>query len=115
MVNVDVVGSQAFEACVAGMYKMEPARAHLIRPVAHREGGLGRDQYLIAPAGDCLTQDFFRHPVRVSVRGIEEIHARIEADVYQARGLGDISGSPSFEKFVAAAKGRCAEAKCRHL
>ncbi len=94
---------------------MKPPGAEIVRTFSHGEGGFGRDQHLVTTAGNRLTQNFFRHPLRVDIRSIEEVHPRFQTDVHQARSLGDIRRSPRFEELTPTAKGRCAEAEHRHL
>src|SRR5271168_1217291 len=56
MVDVDVVGSQALEAGLTGMYQVQPAGADIVGSVAHGEGGFRGYQNLVPAAGDRLTQ-----------------------------------------------------------
>src|ERR1700740_3321665 len=85
---------------------MMTRRAQIVRARgrAHAERGFGRDQDLLAPAGDRLAENGFGKSVRVNVSRVEEIHARFEADVDQARGLVHIACAPGAEEFVAPAK-----------
>ena len=72
-------------------------------------------QLALAPAGDCLPENFFGSPLRINVRGVEEIHSRVETYVDQACGFGHIGRPPSFEKVAFTAKCRRSEAEHRHL
>jgi len=90
-------------------------RAHFVRPVAHPEGGLGRDQHLVAPALQRLAQDLLRHALAVDVGGVEEIDPGLKTQIDHAAGLGDIGAAPALEELVGAAEGGGAEAEHGNL
>jgi hypothetical protein len=109
VVNVDVIDTEAAETAFAGLDQVIARRADIVGTVAHGEGGFRGDENAVAFAGDGFAKDFFGEAARINVGSVEEVGARVEADVYKARGFGNVAGAPGFEEFVAAAE--CAGAK----
>ncbi len=60
---------------------------------------------------DGLAEDLFREAVGVDVGGVEEVDARLHADVDELARLVDVGFAPGLEKLVATAKGSSAEAE----
>src|ERR1700690_3767316 len=90
-------------------------RADIVGAVAHGESGFGGDEKAVAFTGDSFAEDFFGEAAGVDVCGVEEVDAGFEADVNEARGFGDVTGAPGFEKFVAAAERAGAETENGNL
>ncbi|MNC58847.1 hypothetical protein D3C75_1086100 [compost metagenome] len=88
--------------------------APIVRTVAGRQAGLGRDQHLVAAALDGLAQDFFGGAVGIDVCGVEQVDPGLQADVDQAAGLGHVAVAPGAEQGAGTAEGARAEAEDRH-
>ena len=81
--QVDIVGAEPPQRVVHRLDQARARGADIVRPVAHRQRGLGRDQHRVAPALDRLAEHLFRRAVRIDVGGVEEVDAGFEADVDQ--------------------------------
>src|ERR1700749_329506 len=106
VVDVDVVRSQTFQACFAGVHQVMTAGTEIIWAVPHGEGGFGGQQNLVTAAGDRLTENFFGSSLRVNVRSVKQVDTCLKTDVDQARGFGDIGGPPSPKELALTAKCR---------
>src|ERR1700733_6626215 len=115
VIDVDEIGAQAPQAGLAGCKEMMAGGAEIVRAIGHAESGLGRDQDLVAAAGEGFPQNLFGQAFRVNIRRVEQVDARFQADVHQAGGFGDIACSPGSEKVAATAKGAGTEAELRNL
>src|SRR3546814_16872585 len=72
--------------------------APVLRAVAYRQAGLGRDQHRVAAPLDRFAQNLFGRAVRIYVGGIEQGDPGVETDVDQPPSLGRIAGAPSAEQ-----------------
>ncbi len=110
VIDVDVVRTQPAQAGFASADKMIARRSQIVRAglISHAESCLGRDQYIVAAAGNCFPKNCFGESVGVDVGRIEEIHARFQADIDKASCLGHVACAPGFKEFVSATK--CARA-----
>ena len=115
VINVDVIGAEPPQAGFASLNQMVARRSHIVRPLAHAEGRLGGDQDLVATSVDGLAEDRFRQAVRIDIGGIEQIDARVEADIDEPRRLRDVAGAPRLEKLGSAAKRSRAETQHRNF
>ena len=62
-----------------------------------------------------MAEDFLGEAFGVDVGGVKEIDARVEADVDQASGFGNVAGAPGFEEFGAAPERAGAETENGNL
>ncbi|MDT4849327.1 hypothetical protein FQZ97_834450 [compost metagenome] len=110
--QVDVVGAQPLQRRIDRLHEVMARRAHVVRPLAAAEGGLGRDQQPVTrPALDRLAQHRFGGAARVDVGAVEHVHAGVHADVDQRARLGHVGAAPRAEKLALAAEGAGAEAQ----
>jgi hypothetical protein len=84
-------------------------------PVAPAEGRLRRDQRLVPPALERLSEDLLGDALRVHVGRVEHREPRVEADVDEPRGLGDVGGAEALEHLRGAAERARAEREQRDL
>src|SRR3546814_8662706 len=94
---------------------MVARRADIVRAITHAQRGLGRHDHPVAPALDRRAEDRLRSAVGIHVGGIEEIDARVEADVDDASRLFDVGVAPGAEQRSLAAEGTGAEAEREYL
>jgi len=94
---------------------METRRTLAVRVVSHREGRLGRDQDLVPPSLDHLTENLFREALGIDLCRIEEIDAGIEAEIDHAGSRRDIGLTEMTKELAAAAETGGAEAEDRNL
>jgi hypothetical protein len=115
VVDVDVVDAKAAKRVFAGLNQVIARRADIVGTVAHCESSFRGDENAVAFAGDGFAEDFFREAARINVGGVEEIDARVETDIDEARGFGNVAGAPGFEEFVAATERAGAQTKNGNL
>jgi len=112
MVDVDVVGSQAFEGALNLLEDVVTGRAYVVLTRAKAEGGLGGDEDALAgKVFDGLTQNLFGETIGVDVGGVEEVDTSFDADVDELAGLCDVGLTPGFEELIASTEGSGAEAE----
>jgi hypothetical protein len=110
--QVDVVGAQALERAVDSLHEVMARRAHIVRPLAAAEGGLGRDQQPVArPAFDRLAEHRLGCAGRIDVSAVEHVDACLEADVDELARLGHVGAAPRAEELALATEGAGAEAQ----
>src|SRR5262245_65144768 len=100
VIDVDVIDAEPPQACVTGFEQVVARRADVIRAIAESKGRLGRNQELVALALYGLAQNFLGKSIRVDVRCIEDVDARVQAETDEAPGLLYSGGSPCLEKFI---------------
>src|SRR5690606_37146698 len=61
-----------------------------------------------------LAENLLRRAARVAVSRIERVQAGLQADVDQARGLGDVAAAPRLEELALPAEGTGAQAEHGH-
>src|SRR5580693_1992401 len=93
---------------------METRGADIVRAGTAAEGGLRRDEHLLASATNRGAEYFFGAAGRIDVGGIEQGETRLETDRDQARGFLDARRTESLER-TGAAHGGGAEAQNRNL
>ena len=113
VVDVDVVGVEALEACIALLDEMVARRADVILALAHAEGGLGREQHLVAAAFDRLTEDLFSQAMRIYICHVKKVDACVHAYRNEASSFVDVGLAPCLEECIAAAEGSDAEGEHR--
>ena len=87
LVEVDVVGAEPAQAGLA-LADDPPARvAVMFGSVAHRAVHLGREDDVVAAAGERLADDLLRLAGGVHVGGVDEVDAGVE------RGVDDLDAS----------------------
>ena len=112
--QVDIVGAQPLEAGLAGCDQMMARRADVVRHRSHPEARLGRDQELVAAAGDRLAENLFGKAGRIGIGTVEQGDAGIERDVDHAGGFVDLGLTPDLQLFAGAAESGGAETKDGH-
>ncbi|MCY1508739.1 hypothetical protein D9M68_430590 [compost metagenome] len=113
--EVDVIGAEPLEGVVDAFDQARSRRAGIIRPVAHRQRDLGRNQHGIAPSLDRGAEHALGGAVRVDVGRVEEVDAGFQRNVDQSSRFGCVAVAPGAEKRPLAAEGPSAEAPGRHL
>jgi hypothetical protein len=89
LVEVDVVGAQPPQRMVDLGHDRLAGQPLPVRAGTHRVAQLGRDDDVVA-VGEVLeraAEDLLAGPVRVHVRGVEEVDARLERVLDQGPGL----------------------------
>ena len=98
LVQVDVVGTQAFQAGPHPVHDVRPAQTPVIRAAAHRIVNFGGDHHLFTPGkvAHGAAQNLLARAQRVHVSGVKEIDAHIErrADKWPALVLGQHPVAP---------------------
>ncbi|OWK23738.1 hypothetical protein AJ87_29390 [Rhizobium yanglingense] len=90
LIEIDDIGLQALEACLAGRDQVLARRARIVRAVAHREARLSRDQHaVLALAAEDFAKNFLRDAGRIDIGGVDQVDARIEAQIDKAAGFGN--------------------------
>ncbi len=65
-------------------------RTGVVRPIAHREAGLGGDQHaVLALAAENLAKDFLGGAGRIDIGRVDQVDAGIEAHIDEAAGFGN--------------------------
>ena len=80
LVEIHEIRAEAFEAGVDGMKDMFSRQPLVVRIVAHRIKDLRGNHHAVAAQReipDCPPRDLLAHPVRVHVRGVEEVDPQI--------------------------------------
>ena len=111
-VEVDVVGAQAAQAGLARLDQVLARESNVMRRGAHAHEGLGRQDEVVAPAHQRLAEDLLGGAERIDVGGVERRHARLAADVEDARRVGDAQVAHLAET-IPSADGHRAEAEDR--
>jgi hypothetical protein len=88
---------------------MLPRGADIVRVRTKPKKAFGRDECLTAAPFQSFAQDLFRRALRIGVRGIEEIHAGIEAHADQASRFFNVACADAFKNFVGAPESSCPE------
>ncbi len=115
LVEVYYIRPEAPQARLAGLDQMMPRQPSIIRPVSHRKTRLGRDQdSAFTLAVERRADDLLRCTVRIDVRRIDQIDARIDAHVDLPARLIEAHFADA-RKFSLAAHCHCAERDGRHL
>jgi len=118
VVDVDVVGAEASERGFTGGDEVIARGAEIIGKFGRgysAEGGLRRDEELVASAFDGSAENFFGGSVGVAVGSVEEVDAGIEAEGDEIFCFFELGGAPGFEEFVGAAESAGAEGKFRNF
>jgi len=96
--EIDIVRAEPAQRVLDTLDQSRARRARIVRPLAHRQAGLGRDDHLIAPALDRRTQHLLRSAVRINIGGIEQIDPGFQADIDEPPCLIDVRIAPGAEK-----------------
>ena len=113
--QVDMLGAEAPERRLHRVDQMVARAAHLVGALAGAEGGLGRDQHLVAPALDRRPQHLLGGACGIDVGAVEHREPGLEADIDQARRFGHVRAAPGLEELALAAEGAGAEAQHGHM
>lgn len=113
--QIDVIGAKSRQRGIDRPHQTLPRRTSIVRTIAHRQAGLGRDQEPIAPGLDGRAKPFLRCAVRIDVRGIEQGDTGIETDVDQPPRFFHAAVAPGGEQRSFAAERAGAEAQCGNL
>src|SRR5471030_463855 len=115
LVEVDHIGPETAQARLASLDQMMPRRAPVIRTVAHRKACLGGDQHAaLAFSAERLADDFFRRTIRIDIRRIDQVDARVDAHVNLPAGLVEADFA-DVRKFALAAHRHGAKCDGRYL
>ena len=55
-------------------------------------------------AGDRFAENRLREAVGINVRRVEQVYARFQADIHEARSFCNVARSPRFEELASTAK-----------
>ena len=105
MVDVDVVRAQTAQAAFERLAQMGARRTLIVWPGAGRKSGFGGDEHLVALAFERLPEDLFRSPLRIAVGGVEQVDARVEAEIHQSASFVDFSCAHCLEEARSSAEG----------
>ncbi len=106
MIDVDVVRFEPLQATFNLSGQVLPRRANVVRPLPELKSRLCGNQYALSrQVLDRLAKNLLRTPLRVYVRGVKEINARIHADIDETRRFRDIGIPPCLKKLVSTAEG----------
>ena len=94
LVEIDVIGPQPPQACLALRDDVETGQSLIVRPGAHRKPDLGRNNQPVAPAVERFAENLLRSSLRIGVGGVHRVDARIEADVEQALRARNVGRAP---------------------
>src|SRR4051794_29108731 len=90
LVEVDIVGAEALQLVVDGVTQMLAADADLVRPLAHLEAELGRDDDIraLGIAEQALAHDRPAGAEIVGIGRVEEIDPDVEGALEERPALG---------------------------
>ena len=88
LVEIDVVGLQAFQARLDGPQHVHPCRAGPVEVVAHRQAELGGQDDLLPQALQGIPEQGLAFPAGVDVGGIDEVDAAVQCVLHHAGGRG---------------------------
>jgi len=104
LVEVEIVGAEAFQAGLAGRHDVAAGAADFVRPVAHRHAELARQHDLVAAIAERLTEHLLGlAAVAVDVGSIEQRNALVERAMDDGAGLFRVD---AHAKVVAAETGQ---------
>ena len=113
LVEVDVVDAEPAQARLARRDQVEAGETRVVRPVAHRHAGLGRQHHALPPALQRLAEDLLGQAARVDVGGVDQVDPGVDAPIDLPPGLLDAGGADRGEP-VAAAERHRAQPEHRH-
>ena len=90
LVQIDPFGAQPAQARLDRESDPAARRAALRPRVAHRPTELGRDHGAVAPALERRAENLLARAATIDVRGVEEVHTRIECRMHDPRGAARI-------------------------
>jgi len=94
---------------------MMPRQALIVRAVAHRKPCLSGDQHAaLAFAAERLANDFLRRAIRIDVRRIDQVDARVDAHVDLSARIVEADFADA-RKFALAAHCHGAQRDGRHF
>ena len=76
---------------------------------------LGPNYIAMAPPGDGFAHNLLGTTIRVNISRIEQIYARVQADIDELASPFDIGIAPRSKEFVAAAESAGSETQCRNF
>jgi len=84
LIEVDDIGAQPLEACLAGADQMPAGKAAIVGTLPHRKARLGRDQHAgLALAAHRLANQFLRPAAGIDVGGVDHVDACIGDEIDQ--------------------------------
>src|SRR5262249_11147188 len=110
VIDVDMINAETPQACVTSPEQVMARRTDVIRTFAESKGRFGRNQEVVALALYSLAKNFLGKSIRVDVRGIEDVDARVQTEADEALGVLNSGGSPGLEKFRAPSESPRSEA-----
>src|SRR6185369_1138920 len=87
LIQIDVVGSQAAQARLAGFQDVAPREAGLVGARFESNEDLGREDDLFAARSQGLAEHFLRLAERVDIGRVEQVDARLDTDFDQVPRL----------------------------
>jgi hypothetical protein len=87
LIQVDVVGAEPLEAGLAAADDVVTGLADVVRAVAHPAVNLGRQDHPVAASLQGLAEDLLRRPLRVDIGGVEQVDARLQAEIDESARL----------------------------
>ncbi|MDT5326121.1 MAG: hypothetical protein QOF25_3273 [Mycobacterium sp.] len=96
--QIDAVGPQPTQRLLDRIDQARPGRSRIRLPVADRKPRLRRDQHLVTPAHEGVSEHLLRGAIGVDVGGVEQCDTSVQADVNDAPGLVDVRVAPRAEE-----------------
>src|SRR5260370_26000462 len=94
IIDVEVVGSEAAQAVVDCAKNRWPRKAWEVRRIAHLVSNLARQNKLVPPPCQQLTQHLFGRSAVIGIGGVQKVNAGIDAPVDHFR-RNNFIGLPS--------------------
>src|ERR1700735_2786413 len=116
LVEINVVGPEAFERSLNGLHEMPPRGANVVPARASAAVSLGGDHNVFArqaEIGDRLRENLFRLAVRVDIRSVDEVDTRIQGEPEQLVGEFLLHSGNRLPDTVAGGEGHRAQTKFR--
>ena len=87
LVEVDVIRAETAQAGLAGFDEVAARESGFVSAGFETDESLGREDNVLSAVAQRLAEDFLGLAERINVGGVEEIHARLDADFDQAARL----------------------------
>src|SRR5471032_544931 len=115
LVEVNHIGPEAAQARLASLDQMMPRQAPVIRVLFRSKACFGGDQHAaLAFSAERLTDDFLRRAIRIDVRRVDQVDARVNTHVNLPARLVEANFA-DVRKFALAAHRHGAKCDGRHL
>jgi hypothetical protein len=97
LVDVAIIVLEKTRLSLSARRRLLARRAAIVRAVAGRKIGLGENERAITFACERRGEHLFRTPLGVSIGGVEEVDAGLDADADEAAGFIDLCLAPGLE------------------